>query len=117
MIEYFAKHPTAANLLMLLFLVIGFASIGNLERETFPDLPADEIRVQVTYPGALAADVEDAICSRIEDAVDGVEGIEEVRAEALENIGRVNIDVQPGQDPERVLADVQTEIGRHPGLP
>lgn len=37
MIEFFARHQTAANLLMLLFLAVGITSLPTLKRETFPD--------------------------------------------------------------------------------
>ena len=37
MISYFARHPTAANLLMLILLVAGAFSLSKLRRETLPD--------------------------------------------------------------------------------
>ena len=54
MTRYFAKHPTAASLLMLIFLVIGILSIRSLRRETFPDYTPDEVEIRVAYPGATA---------------------------------------------------------------
>lgn len=38
MIRYFARHPTAANLLMLALILIGLTSLPKLKRETFPSL-------------------------------------------------------------------------------
>ena len=61
MIRFFAGHPTAANLLMLLLVAVGLMALPNLRRETFPEVPVNEIEVRVPYPGAAPDDVEDAI--------------------------------------------------------
>ena len=72
MIRFFAGHPTAANLLMIGIMVLGLSGLPDLERETFPDIPLSNVQVQVIHPGASAEEVEDAICRRIEDALDGI---------------------------------------------
>ncbi len=110
MIRFFSKHPTAANLLMVIFLVMGVMSLPRLKRETFPEQPLLEIEVRVVYPGATAIDIEDAICRRLEDAIDGLTGIEEVRAEALEGLGRVVVEAVEGADIAAVLDDVRSEV-------
>jgi multidrug efflux pump subunit AcrB len=110
MIRYFAAHPTAANLLMALVIVMGLAAAPTLNRETFPDIPPDEIEVRVPYPGASAEDVEEAICQRVEDAVDGVTGVEETRCEAREGIGTATIEMREGGEFDRFLNDVKTEV-------
>ena len=79
MIRYFASHPTAANLLMFGLVVIGLMSLPTLKRETFPDFTPQDVQVTVPYPGAGAADVEEAVCQRLEDAVDGLNDVDEVR--------------------------------------
>ena len=91
MIRFFAEHPTAANLLMVVLFALGIFSIPSLRRETFPDYRADEVEVTVVYPGASAEDIEEAICRRIEEAVDGVNDVDEVRPEAGEGVGKVVI--------------------------
>ncbi|MGO1693908.1 MAG: efflux RND transporter permease subunit [Marinobacter sp.] len=73
MIRWFADHPTAANLLLILLLAVGLFSAPNLKRETFPDFRPIEVSIDVVYRGASAADVEDAICRRLYDAVKGVD--------------------------------------------
>jgi multidrug efflux pump subunit AcrB len=57
MIRFLAGHPTAANLLMVAFLVAGAITLPTLKRETFPDLPLDTVEVTAVYPGASTEDV------------------------------------------------------------
>jgi len=47
-----------------------------------------------SYPGASAQDVEEGICQRIEDALDGVRFVKEVRSEAREGIGVVTAEIE-----------------------
>lgn len=62
MIRWFAAHPTAANLLLVVLLATGLLSAPNLKRETFPDHLPVEVSIAVEYRGATAADVEEVIC-------------------------------------------------------
>ena len=107
MIEYFARHPTAANLLMVALVAMGLLSIGQLQRETFPDITPNEVQVRVIYPGATAEEVEEAVCRRIEDAVDGVRFVNELRADARENVATVTVEMSEGGDFTTFLADIQ----------
>ncbi len=110
MIRYFAAHPTAANLIMAFFIVIGLVSIPKLQRETFPRIEPNMVEVSVIYPGARAEDVEEGICQRIEDALDTINDIEEVVCEAKEGLGRAQVEMVEGSDLDRLTADVRTEV-------
>jgi HAE1 family hydrophobic/amphiphilic exporter-1 len=93
MIDYFARHPTAANLLALVFLVFGIFSLPYIKRETFPEFTPNEISVTIRYPGATAEDVESTICQRVEDALESIANIEEIRAEALDNVANIVVEM------------------------
>jgi multidrug efflux pump subunit AcrB len=110
MIPFFAGHPTAANLLMVVFLGLGLAAAPSLNRETFPEIPPDQVQAQVPYRGAGAEDVEEAICRRIEDALDGVTDIEELRCEAREGLATAIVEMAEGGDFDRLLTEVKTEV-------
>jgi HAE1 family hydrophobic/amphiphilic exporter-1 len=110
MIRFFAEHPTAANLLMIFFLVIGAVTLPTLRRETFPDFSEDKVQIAVVYPGATAEDVEDAICRRIEDAVDGISYVKEVTSESKEGVGSVTVEMQSGGDMATFLMDIKTAV-------
>ncbi len=110
MIRYFAKHPTAANLLMLIFLVIGMLSVRSLRRETFPDYQPDEVEIRVEYPGATAEEVEEVICQRVEDALDGVRFVEELRSEAREGLGLITVEMEDGADFAAFKDEIDTEV-------
>jgi len=103
-------HPTASNLLMLLFIGLGAISVMDLKRETFPDFDVDAVQISVVYPGATAEDVETSVCRRIEDAIDSVTNIAEVRSTASENLASVVVEMIEGNSITDFLNDIKTEV-------
>lgn len=110
MIRYFAAHPTASNLLMLFLIVLGLTSLPQLKRETFPDFTSQEIEITVPYPGASPEDIEEAICLLIENAIDTINDVDEVRCQALENRAVAVARMTDSGDLQRFLDDTKTEI-------
>ena len=64
MIRYFASHPTVANILMFIIVVLGITALPGLNKETFPEIDLYKVQVTVSYPGASASEVEVGICNR-----------------------------------------------------
>ena len=110
MIRYFGTHPTAANVLMLAIMVLGLAALPKLQRDTFPLIPPTEVEVRTSYPGATPDEVEDAVCQRIEDALDSITGLVEVRCDARENIALATAQMQEGGDFDEFFNDVKSQI-------
>ncbi len=110
MISFFTHHPTAGNLLMLLLLVVGITSLPSLKRETFPDYAPQNIEVRIIYPGASTEDVEEAICQRVEDAIDGINDVDEVSCVAREGISTTVVEMIEGGDITIFMNDIKSEI-------
>lgn len=91
MISFFARHPTAANLLMILMIAAGILSLGKLQRETLPDSAPVEVEVRVIFPGGTSEEVEETIVQRLEDALDGVQYLKEMRGVAQQSMGTVTL--------------------------
>jgi len=49
-IALFARHPTAANLLMGVLLLLGLIVLPTMLRETFPDITRQRVEIRVIYP-------------------------------------------------------------------
>ncbi|MDF1619263.1 efflux RND transporter permease subunit [Pseudothioclava nitratireducens] len=110
MIRWFAGHPTAANLLLLVFIAAGIFAAPTLLRETFPDFRPTEAEVSVTYRGAAALDVESAICAPLWDAVQGVEALDSFTCTAQDNLARAVATMEPAGDALRFLNALRTEV-------
>ena len=110
MIAYFTRHPTAANLVMLSLLMLGLVSLPDIKRETFPEFTPLYVVASIAYPGASPQEVEESLCVRMEDAVDGLANIIEKRCEALEGLAKLTLKLDEQADLGRMTFDVQTQI-------
>ena len=110
MIRYFAAHPTAANILMVAIVAIGLATLPGLNKETFPAIELNRFNVTVAYPGASTADVEEAICTRLEDATDGISFVDEQSCEARDNLGVLTLTMQEGGDIKQFEDDIISAV-------
>ena len=88
-IGYFTRHPTAANLLLVVMLVAGITGAPNMRAQFFPDVVSDEVSISVRWEGAGAEDVDRAIVQVIEPALMVVDGVADSRATSAE--GRASI--------------------------
>ena len=59
LIDWFARNPVAANLLMVLILLAGgFSMFKLIPLEVFPDIERDIINVSVSYPSSSPEEIE-----------------------------------------------------------
>ncbi len=110
MIRWFAKHPTASNLLMLGLIMLGLKALPGLQRESLPAISNDKVRIQIIYRGATPGEVEDAVCRRVEDALESITDLDEMRCEAVEGMATITAVMQEGAEMQRFLDDVNAEI-------
>ncbi len=110
MIRWFACHPTAANLFMAAIILLGLVALPDLQRETFPKIKSDKVEVRVIYKGATTDEVEDAICRRLEDAMDSITDLDEIRCEAREGQGVATAVMLEGANMMRFLDDIKSEV-------
>ena len=81
-IRWFVNNSVASNLMMFFIILSGIATIPLLKMEVFPDIEVDIINVTAVYPGATPSDVENAVCVRIEERLQGLDGVKKITATA-----------------------------------
>jgi len=111
-IAWMARHPVAANLLLMFCLAGGFLSLQRIQKEVFPDIIRDVVRVTMSYPGASPEEVEQGIVLAIEEAVRGLDGVYQVESTASEGRANVDIEMLEGEDLQKLAQDVQSEVDR-----
>jgi len=106
------EHPVPANLLMILFLVGGLCFGINMKQELFPSFDLDRVVVTVPYPGAGPAEVEQGIVLAVEEAVQGLDDVDEITSSARESVGVVEIDMLAGGNLQKLAQDVKSAVDR-----
>ncbi|WP_146346518.1 efflux RND transporter permease subunit [Phaeobacter marinintestinus] len=117
LLSYFTRHRTAANLLLVVLVVLGAASIPNMRAQFFPDVIVANVTVSVTWDGAGPEDVDGAIVQILEPALLAVEGVESSASVSREGRASITLDFEPGWDMARAADDVQTSVDAITTLP
>lgn len=109
-IAWMAHNRVTPNLLMLVLLFGGLFTSWTIKEEVFPDFTLDQVDINVEYSGASPEEVEQGIVLAIEEAIRGVEGIEEITATAGEGSASVSAELSSDADVMRVYQDIQQEV-------
>ena len=105
-IRWFILNTVAANLLMVFIIIAGIFTLSRLRMEVFPDITIPIINVSVVYPGASPEDIEESICVKVEEQVQGINGLKRITSSSNEGYGSINIEVENGYD----IGDVKDEV-------
>ena len=117
LIGLFVRHPTAANLLMVLMLIAGLFAINKLNTQFFPTFSIPNVSVRVSWPGASATDIEDSIIDALEPQLRFLDGVDKITSVAREGVASINVGFVPATDMQKALADAQQAVDSITTLP
>ena len=109
-IRWFILNTVAANLLMVFIIIAGIFTLSRLRMEVFPDITIPIINVSVVYPGASPEDIEESICVKVEEQVQGINGLKRITSSSNEGYGSINIEVENGYDIDEVKDEVKAQV-------
>ncbi|MEM7016171.1 MAG: efflux RND transporter permease subunit [Pseudomonadota bacterium] len=109
-IRWFANNPVAANLLMVVMILAGVYSALTTNQEEFPSFDVKVVNVNVPYLGAAPVEVEKAVCVRIEEAIEGLEGIDKIRTTATEGNCSVTAELNEDADTVAALNEIKSRV-------
>ena len=110
LIGWFTKNPVAANLLMLFIIVAGAISASTISKDMFPRTDRNIVQVSAVYPGAAPVEVEKGVILPIESALQGLSGIKEMRSKASRDLANIELDIEPSQDINEIMARIEDRI-------
>lgn len=116
-IAFFVRSKVWTNVLLLGVIVFGLLWLSNLKYSFFPESRPDFLTVQVAFPGASPEELEEGVVLKIEEAIDGLEGIDRVTSVSRENFGVVTVEVLPDADMNIVVQDVKNAVDRINSFP
>ena len=112
LITAFAGNRVLANLLMVIILLGGIGASLIMVREEFPSMTLDTVTVDVTWDGASPEDAEEGIALKVEDAIDGVEGIDTFTATSSEGSVSTVVTIVEGYDVEKAYDRIKNKINQ-----
>ncbi|MCF6319021.1 MAG: efflux RND transporter permease subunit, partial [Proteobacteria bacterium] len=110
LIYWFSVNPVAANLLMVIIILVGLISLSSIRKEMFPSTQINMISISVAFPGASPIEVEEGICLKVEQAINTINGIDKTTCTAAENFATIVIEVDDAYDLGTVTNDIKNKV-------
>lgn len=109
-ITWFVRNPVAANLMMVFMVVCGLLGAFIVNQEEFPNIDVRAVSISVAYLGAAPEEVEKAVCVRVEEAIDGLEGIDKIQSSATEGLCSVFAELFMDADDTAALNEIKSRV-------
>ena len=109
-INWFANNPVAANLAMIILLLGGAFGALTTNQEEFPSIDIGMVQIHVPYLGAAPIEAEKAVCVRVEESIEGLEGIDKVRSAATEGMCGVYAELKMDAEEIAVLNEIKSRV-------
>ncbi len=112
------KRPVFATVLILSLTVIGAFSFTRLGVDQFPKVDFPTVLVTTVQPGAAPEQIETEITDKVEEAVNTISGIDELRSVSSEGVSQVIISFLLDKDADVAAQEVRDKVnGVLPQLP
>ncbi len=116
-IAWFVHNPILTNVLILVLLAGGLYNLKGMRASFFPELESDYVNIEVTYPGAAPEEIEEGVVLKIEEELEGIEGVDRVTSESLENFASIRVESIKGTNMAGLTQDVKNAVDRINSFP
>ena len=100
-ISYFTRHPTLANLLLVVLLATGLITAPKMRNQFFPDVVFETVSVNVKWPGAGAEDIDRSIVQFLEPVLMSIEGVDSTSSQSKEGSTSIKLTFDSGWNMSR----------------
>lgn len=104
------NRPLTVLMMILGLVLMGVVGYTNLQVDRMPRVDIPYVTVVAAYPGASPEDISDDVIEKIEDAVAGISGVNNIISVANENYGTVTIEFTEGVDGNQAAIDVSRQV-------
>lgn len=116
-LDRFINRPVLSTVISIIIVILGVIGLVSLPITQYPDIAPPTVSVSATYTGANAQTVLNSVVIPLEEAINGVEGMDYMTSSA-DNTGgaHVSITFKQGVDPDMAAVNVQNAVSTAQGL-
>jgi multidrug efflux pump len=115
MTKFALKNPVSVIVLAVLLFITGLFSFSGMRRESFPEIKIPYIFVTTVYPGANPPEIENLITQKIEDKLDGIDGVKQMSSSSNESYSNIFLEFDPSVKTEDALRRVKDKVDQAKG--
>jgi hydrophobe/amphiphile efflux-1 (HAE1) family protein len=110
--EWSIKRPVPTIVMFLVLGIVGFFSFLNLGIDSNPNIDIPSVMITVTQPGAGPEELETQVTKKIEDAIAGLENIDQIVSTVAESRSTTVINFILGTDSNQATNEVQNAVSQ-----
>ena len=110
--EVCIRRPVFATMLVMALVVLGVDAYRKLGVDFFPKIEFPFVTVTTVLRGAAPEEVESQISKRLEEAINTISGIEELRSMSSEGISTIMIQFSLSKDADVAAQEVRDKINQ-----
>jgi HAE1 family hydrophobic/amphiphilic exporter-1 len=114
LVDLCVRRPVFATMLVVALVVLGLASYRDLGLDIFPKVDIPTVTITTRLPGASPEEVESQVTKRIEEVVNTISGIDELRSTTIEGQSQVFVSFILDRDIESAAQDVREILSQLP---
>ena len=115
--ERAVKNPAGVAVAVAIVALFGLFSLNGLPVQLFPDIDLPQIGVYSGWRAASPKEVESEILEPMEEVLQGLPGMEDMRSNAFNGGAYINMDFALGTDMQSTLMEVIGRLNRLPSMP
>ena len=104
------KRPVFATMIIAAIVLFGIVLYQRLTVDMFPDVSFPVVTVTVTYPGASPETMESQVTKPIEEAVNGLSGVDMMRSTSLESVAIISLQFDLDKDVGTAIQEVRDRM-------
>ncbi len=108
--ESAVKKPVMTTLVFVGVVVLGLFSLNKLPIDLLPNIETNTIMVITTYDGASAADIETNVTRPLENSLNTVSNLKNIKSVSRENRSMITLEFNYGDDIEALTNDVRDKL-------
>ena len=108
--EICIRRPVFASMIVLALVVVGAAGYAQLGVDRYPSVDLPTVTVRTSLPGAAPEEVESLITQQVEEVVNTVDGIDELRSVSGPGTSNVIATFKLDRDLETAAQDVRDRV-------
>jgi hydrophobe/amphiphile efflux-1 (HAE1) family protein len=110
--EICIKRPVLTVMMSLALVLFGLVALDRLPVRELPDIDPPLVNVTTVFPGANAEVVETEVTERLEEAINGVDGIKEITSESREELSSITVEFTLARSIDVAAQDVRDRVAR-----
>lgn len=110
--EICIRRPVLTVMMSLALVLFGLVALDRLPVRELPDIDPPIVNISTVFPGANAEVVETEVTERLEEVINGVEGIKEISSESREELSSITVEFTLARNIDLAAQDVRDRVAR-----